>query len=118
MLKEEVDAEDIAEVVSADRCAGQPADGGEMDKLVHLEELLHRRVIGQDDGAGRGQRHPPQSPGLSDPNRPIGSFMFLGPTGVGKTNSPGRWPSSSSTTSGPWCASTWVSIWESTPCPA
>jgi len=87
MLKEEVDAEDIAEVVS--KWTGVPVTRlmeGEMSKLVHLEELLHRRVIGQDDpvtavaNAIRRSRA-----GLSDPNRPIGSFMFLGPTGVGKT---------------------------------
>jgi ATP-dependent Clp protease ATP-binding subunit ClpB len=87
MLKEEVDAEDIAEVVS--KWTGVPVSRlleGEMQKLVHLEELLHRRVIGQDEpvtavaNAIRRSRA-----GLSDPNRPIGSFLFLGPTGVGKT---------------------------------
>jgi ATP-dependent Clp protease ATP-binding subunit ClpB len=87
MLKEEVDAEDIAEVVS--KWTGVPVSRlmeSEMSKLVHLEELLHARVIGQDDpvtavaNAIRRSRA-----GLSDPNRPIGSFMFLGPTGVGKT---------------------------------
>jgi ATP-dependent Clp protease ATP-binding subunit ClpB len=87
MLKEEVDAEDIAEVVS--KWTGVPVTRlmeGEMAKLVKLEELLHQRVIGQDDpvtavaNAIRRSRA-----GLSDPNRPIGSFMFLGPTGVGKT---------------------------------
>ena len=87
MLKEEVDAEDIAEVVS--KWTGVPVSRlleGEMSKLVKLEELLHQRVIGQDAAvtvvanAVRRSRA-----GLSDPNRPIGSFMFLGPTGVGKT---------------------------------
>ncbi len=87
MLKEEVDAEDIAEVVS--KWTGVPVSRlmeGEMAKLVQLESLLHHRVIGQDDAviavanAIRRSRA-----GLSDPNRPIGSFMFLGPTGVGKT---------------------------------
>ncbi|MEQ8716383.1 MAG: AAA family ATPase [Acidimicrobiales bacterium] len=87
MLKEEVDAEDIAEVVS--RWTGVPVSRlleGELAKLVHLEEYLHRRVIGQDAAvtvvanAVRRSRA-----GLSDPNRPIGSFLFLGPTGVGKT---------------------------------
>jgi ATP-dependent Clp protease ATP-binding subunit ClpB len=59
---------------------------GEMDKLVHLEELLHRRVIGQDDAVRAVANAIRRSrAGLSDPNRPIGSFMFLGPTGVGKT---------------------------------
>ena len=87
MLKEEVDAEDIAEVVS--KWTGVPLTRlmeGEMAKLVHLEALLHERVIGQDEAviavanAIRRSRA-----GLSDPHRPIGSFMFLGPTGVGKT---------------------------------
>jgi ATP-dependent Clp protease ATP-binding subunit ClpB len=87
MLKEEVDAEDIAEVVS--NWTGVPVSRlmeSEMTKLIHLEEQLHRRVIGQDEpvvavsNAIRRSRA-----GLSDPNRPIGSFMFLGPTGVGKT---------------------------------
>jgi len=87
MLKEEVDAEDIAEVVA--KATGIPLNKlmeSETSKLVHLEELLHERVIGQDvavvavANAIRRSRA-----GLSDPNRPIGSFMFLGPTGVGKT---------------------------------
>jgi ATP-dependent Clp protease ATP-binding subunit ClpB len=87
MLKEEVDAQDIAEVVA--KWTGIPVSRlmeGELHKLVHLEELLHQRVIGQDAAvtvvanAIRRSRA-----GLSDPNRPIGSFMFLGPTGVGKT---------------------------------
>ena len=87
MLKEEVDAEDIAEVVS--KWTGVPVSRlmeSEMAKLIHLEDQLHKRVIGQDEpvvavsNAIRRSRA-----GLSDPNRPIGSFMFLGPTGVGKT---------------------------------
>ena len=87
MLKEEVDAQDIAEVVA--KWTGIPVTRlleGELHKLVHLEELLHQCVIGQDAAvtvvanAIRRSRA-----GLSDPNRPIGSFMFLGPTGVGKT---------------------------------
>ena len=87
MLKEEVDAQDIADVVA--KWTGIPVTRlmeGEMHKLVHLEDLLHQRVIGQDEAvtvvanAIRRSRA-----GLSDPNRPIGSFMFLGPTGVGKT---------------------------------
>ena len=87
MLKEEVDAEDIAEVVS--KWTGVPVTRlmeGEMSKLVHLEELLHQRVIGQDDAVTAVANAIRRSrAGLSDPNRPIGSFMFLGPTGVGKT---------------------------------
>jgi len=87
MLKEEVDAEDIAEVVS--KWTGVPVSRlieGEMNKLVHLEALLHRRVIGQDHAVTAVANAIRRSrAGLSDPHRPIGSFMFLGPTGVGKT---------------------------------
>jgi ATP-dependent Clp protease ATP-binding subunit ClpB len=86
-LKEEVDEEDIAEVVA--RASGIPVSKlmeGEVEKLIHMEDGLHQRVVGQDEAvtavsnAIRRARS-----GLSDPNRPIGSFMFLGPTGVGKT---------------------------------
>ena len=87
MLKEEVDAEDIAEVVS--RSTGVPVSRlmeAEAAKLVHLEEHLHERVVGQDDAVTAVANAIRRSrAGLSDPNRPIGSFMFLGPTGVGKT---------------------------------
>ncbi|HBY94676.1 MAG TPA: ATP-dependent chaperone ClpB [Chloroflexi bacterium] len=87
LLKEEVDANDIAEVVS--KWTGIPVSRlmeGEIEKLIRLEERLHQRVIGQDEAveavanAVRRARA-----GLHDPNRPIGSFLFLGPTGVGKT---------------------------------
>ena len=87
MLKEEVDAEDIAEVVG--KWTGIPVSRlmeGEMSKLVHLESKLHERVIGQDDAVTAVANAIRRSrAGLSDPNRPIGSFLFLGPTGVGKT---------------------------------
>ena len=87
MLKEEVDAEDIAEVVS--KWTGVPVSKlleGEMQKLVHLEQLLHKRVVGQDAAVTAVANAIRRSrAGLSDPNKPIGSFMFLGPTGVGKT---------------------------------
>ena len=87
MLKEEVDAEDIAKVVS--RWTGIPVSKmleGEREKLVHMEDRISERVIGQDEAisaisnAVRRARS-----GLQDPNRPIGSFIFMGPTGVGKT---------------------------------
>lgn len=87
MIKEEVDAEDIADVVS--RWTGIPVNKmlqSEREKLLHLEEELHRRVVGQDEAiraisdAVRRSRA-----GLNDPRRPIGSFIFLGTTGVGKT---------------------------------
>ncbi|HMD51472.1 MAG TPA: AAA family ATPase, partial [Solirubrobacteraceae bacterium] len=86
-LKEEVDADDVAEVVA--RWTGIPVNRlleGETEKLIHMEDRLHERVIGQDEAieavatALRRSRA-----GLQDPNRPIGSFLFLGPTGVGKT---------------------------------
>ena len=87
MVKEEVDEDDIAEVVA--RWTGIPVSRlleGETQKLIHMEERLHERVVGQDEAvvavanALRRART-----GLQDPNRPIGSFVFLGPTGVGKT---------------------------------
>ena len=87
MLKEEVDEEDIAQVVA--KWTGIPVARlmeGEIEKLVHMEERLHQRVVGQDDAVRlvaeavrRGRA------GLQDPRRPLGSFLFLGPTGVGKT---------------------------------
>ena len=87
MLKEEVDEEDIAEVVS--KWTGVPVSRlmeGEMAKLVRLEEVLHQRVVGQEEAVMAVANAIRRSrAGLSDPNRPIGSFLFLGPTGVGKT---------------------------------
>jgi ATP-dependent Clp protease ATP-binding subunit ClpB len=87
MVKEEVDEDDVAAVVA--RWTGIPVDRlleGETEKLIHMEERLHQRVVGQDEAveavanALRRART-----GLQDPDRPIGSFVFLGPTGVGKT---------------------------------
>ncbi len=87
MLKEEIDTDDIAEIVS--KWTGIPAGRmleGEIEKLVHMEERINKRVIGQDNAvtlisnAVRRERS-----GLQDPDRPLGSFIFLGPTGVGKT---------------------------------
>ncbi len=86
-LKEEVDAEDIAEVVA--RWTGIPVSRlleGEVQKLLHMEERLHERVIGQDEAVEAVATALRRSrAGLQDPNRPIGTFLFLGPTGVGKT---------------------------------
>lgn len=86
-LKEEVDAEDVAEVVS--RWTGVPVAKlleGEVDKLIRMEELLHSRVVGQDEAVVAVSNAIRRSrAGLGDPQRPIGSFLFLGPTGVGKT---------------------------------
>jgi ATP-dependent Clp protease ATP-binding subunit ClpB len=87
LLKEEVDEEDIAEIVS--RWTGVPVSRlleGEMQKLLHLEEELHKRVVGQDEAVTAVAEAVIRArSGLKDPNRPIGSFIFLGPTGVGKT---------------------------------
>jgi ATP-dependent Clp protease ATP-binding subunit ClpB len=87
MLKEEVDEEDIAEVVS--KWTGVPVARlmeGELQKLVRLEEVLHERVVGQDEAVTAVANAIRRSrAGLSDPHRPIGTFLFLGPTGVGKT---------------------------------
>jgi ATP-dependent Clp protease ATP-binding subunit ClpB len=87
MLKEEVDEEDIAEIVS--KWTGLPVAKmmeGEMDKLLKMEQRLKQRVIGQDDAISSIANAVRRSrSGISDPNKPIGSFMFLGPTGVGKT---------------------------------
>ena len=87
MLKEEVSEEDVAEVVAA--WTGIPVNRlleGEVEKLVHMEDRLHERVIGQDEAVQAVANALRRSrAGLSDPARPIGSFIFLGPTGVGKT---------------------------------
>ena len=87
MIKEEVDSQDIADVVS--RWTGIPVTKmlqGEKEKLLHLEEELHRRVVGQDEAiAAVSDAVRRNRAGLNDPKRPIGSFIFLGTTGVGKT---------------------------------
>ena len=102
MVSEEVTAEDIAEVVALGP-ASRPGGcmEGETEKLLRMEEELGKRVIGQDEAvravsdAVRRTRA-----GISDPDRPTGSFLFLGPTGVGKTELAKALPSSCSTTSG------------------
>ncbi|HXH11813.1 MAG TPA: ATP-dependent chaperone ClpB, partial [Alphaproteobacteria bacterium] len=87
LIKEEVDKEDIAQVVS--RWTGIPVAKlleGEIQKLLHLDEALHKRVVGQDEAIQAVAEAVLRArSGLKDPNRPIGSFIFLGPTGVGKT---------------------------------
>jgi ATP-dependent Clp protease ATP-binding subunit ClpB len=87
LSKEEVDEDDIAEVIA--RWTGIPVTKlleGEREKLLHLEDELHRRVIGQDEAVDAVAEAVLRTrSGLADPNRPIGSFIFLGPTGVGKT---------------------------------
>jgi ATP-dependent Clp protease ATP-binding subunit ClpB len=87
MVKEEVDDDDVASVVA--RWTGIPVDRlleGETEKLIHMEERLHERVVGQDEAVSAVANALRRArSGLQDPNRPIGSFIFLGPTGVGKT---------------------------------
>jgi ATP-dependent Clp protease ATP-binding subunit ClpB len=120
MVKEEVDEDDVAAVVA--RWTGVPVERlleGETEKLIHMEERLHERVVGQDEAveavanALRRART-----GLQDPNRPIGSFVFLGPTGVGKTELARALAEFMSTTSGPWSGSTCPSTRKSTRCRA
>jgi ATP-dependent Clp protease ATP-binding subunit ClpB len=86
-FKDQVDAEDVAEVVA--RWTGIPVSRlleGEVEKLVHMEDRLHRRVVGQEEAVASVSAALRRSrAGLSDPDRPIGTFLFLGPTGVGKT---------------------------------
>jgi ATP-dependent Clp protease ATP-binding subunit ClpB len=86
-LKDDVDADDVAEIVS--KWTGVPVSRlmeGEIEKLVHMEERLHQRVIGQDEAVEAVASALRRSrAGLSDPDRPIGTFLFIGPTGVGKT---------------------------------
>src|ERR671924_1299379 len=87
MVKEEVDEDDVAAVVA--RWTGIPVDRlleGETEKLIHMEDRLHERVVGQDEAVSAVANALRRArTGLQDPNRPIGSFIFLGPTGVGKT---------------------------------
>jgi ATP-dependent Clp protease ATP-binding subunit ClpB len=87
LLKEEIDAEEIAEVVA--RWTGIPVSRlleGETEKLIHMEERLHQRIVGQDQAVNAVSNAVRRArAGLQDPNRPIGSFIFMGPTGVGKT---------------------------------
>jgi ATP-dependent Clp protease ATP-binding subunit ClpB len=87
LLKEEVDPEDVAEVVA--EWTGIPVSKlleGEMEKLLRMEDALHRRVVGQDEAVSAVSNAVRRArAGLQDPNRPIGTFIFLGPTGVGKT---------------------------------
>ncbi len=87
LLKQEVDAQDVAEVVS--KWTGVPVSNlmeGEIAKLVKMEERLHQRVVGQDEAVSAISNAVRRArSGLQDPNRPLGSFIFLGPTGVGKT---------------------------------
>ena len=108
MVGEEVGPDDIATVISA--WTGIPAGRlleGETAKLLRMEDELRARVVGQDqavrvvsDAVRRARA------GISDPDRPTGSFLFVGPTGSARPSWPRRWPTSCSTTCTPWSAST------------
>ena len=100
LLRDKVTEEEIAKIV--ERWTGIPVARlveGEREKLLHLGETLHKRVVGQDEAVTSVSEAILRSrAGIQDPNRPIGSFLFLGPTGVGKTSWPRHWPRASSTT--------------------
>ena len=104
MVQEEVDEDDIAAVVGS--WTGIPVSRlleGETEKLIHMEERLHQRVVGQHAAVEAvATRSAAPALGSRTPDRPIGSFVFLGPTGVGKTEWPEPSPSSCSTTSARW----------------
>jgi ATP-dependent Clp protease ATP-binding subunit ClpB len=107
MVKEEVGPDDVADVVSSWTGIGGRLLEGETGKLLRMESELGKRLVGQaravkavSDTVRRSRA------GISDPDRPSGSFLFLGPTGSARPNWPRRSPNSSSTTSAPWSAST------------
>ena len=99
-LREEVTDREIAEVVS--RWTGIPVSKmlqAESEKLSRMEDVLHKRVVGQDEAVSSVAKAVRRArAGLNEPGRPIGNFIFLGPTGVGKTSSPRPWPIFCSTT--------------------
>lgn len=105
MVHDTVTEDEIATIVA--KWTGIPVAKlmeGEREKLLHLDEILHKRVIGQDEAVQKVTEAILRSrAGIADPNRPIGSFMFLGPTGVGKTELAKAWRSAFSTMSTTWC---------------
>ena len=116
MLTEEVTEEDVAEIVA--KWTGIPVSRlmeGEVEKLIHMEERLHERVVGQDEAVEAVANALRRSrAGLADPNRPIGTFLFLGPTGVGKTELARALAEFMFDSRTPWSASTCRSTWRST----
>ena len=118
MMEEAVTANHIAQVVS--RWTGVPVDKmleGEKDKLLKMEGQLGKRVVGQAEAVRAVATAVRRSrAGLQDPNRPMGSFMFLGPTGVGKTELTKRWPNICSTMRPRWSASTCPNTWRNIRC--
>ena len=117
MLKEEVDEEDVAKIVA--KWTGIPVSKmleGEVRKLVSMEDRLRQRVVGQDDALVRVANAVRRSrAGLSDPNKPIGSFIFLGPPASAKRNWHGRSRNFCLMTSIPWCGLICLSTWRSMP---
>ena len=108
LLRDRVTDEEIARIVA--RWTGIPVEKlveGEREKLLHLDDVLHKRVIGQDEAVTKVSEAILRSrAGIANPNRPIGSFLFLGPTGVGKTELAKRWHRLCLTMSATWCVST------------
>lgn len=117
LLRNRVTEIEVAEVLA--RWTGIPVSRmleSERDKLLRMEQDLHQRVIGQDEAVEAVSNAIRRSrAGLSDPNRPIGSFLFLGPTGLVKLNCVKRWQRSCSTVTMPWCESTCPSLWRNIP---
>jgi ATP-dependent Clp protease ATP-binding subunit ClpB len=111
-----VSEEEIAEIVS--KWSGVPVTRlveGEKDKLLRLEDVLHERVIGQHEAVTLVTEAILRArSGIKDPRRPVGSFLFLGPTGVGKTELAKTLAETSSTPRPRWCASTCRNTWRST----
>ncbi len=119
LLRNRVTDVEIADVLA--RWTGIPVARmleGERDKLLRMEDQLHSRVIGQEEAVEAVSNAIRRSrAGLSDPNRPIGSFLFLGPTGWARPSCARRWPSSCSIPRTPWCGSTCRSSWRNTAWP-
>lgn len=117
LLRNKVTDAEIAEVLA--RWTGIPVARmmeSERDKLLRMEQDLHQRVIGQDEAVEAVSNAIRRSrAGLSDPNRPIGSFLFLGPTGWVKPSCVRRWLTLCSTATMRWCVSTCPSLWRNTP---
>lgn len=118
LLRNKVTDAEIAEVLA--RWTGIPVARmleGEREKLLRMEQELHSRVIGQNEAVEAVSNAIRRSrAGLSDPNRPIGSFLFLGPTGSVKPNCVKRWLTLCLTATTRWCVSTCLSLWRNTPC--
>lgn len=106
-MHESVTDEEIARIIS--KWTGIPVaklTESERSKTLHMDELLHKRVIGQDEGVEKVTEAIIRSKaGIKDPSKPIGSFLFLGPTGVGKPSLPRPWPRACSTTRTTWSVS-------------